>query len=118
MAVQNSNIVDITRSQISPHNKWKGEFQLNYLLPSLHHFPILIRNILAVISGHGPFKVHLQKLKLVEETDCPKCGQDSDTSLHYITTCHYYREARKRTFGLTVLKGATEPSCINVSDLV
>ena len=56
------------------------------------------RNILALITGHGPFKVHLQKLKLAEETDCPKCEQDSDTSLHYITTCHYYREARKRTF--------------------
>ena len=94
------------------------ELNINFDAPLICFERSMIRNILAVITGHGPFKVHLQKLKLAEETDCPKCGQDSDTSLHYITTCHYYREARKRTFGLTVLKGATKPSCINVSDLV
>ena len=47
---------------------------------------LMIRKSLAVISGHGPFKVHLQKLKLAEETDCLRCGQDSDTAyaLHNI----------------------------------
>ena len=44
----------------------------------------MIRNILAVITGHGPFKVDLQTLKLAKETDCPKCGQDSSTALHNI----------------------------------
>ena len=51
-------------------------------------------------------------------TTAQKWGQDSNTALHYLTSCRHYKEARKRTFGLTVLKGATKPSCINVSDLV
>ena len=94
------------------------ELNVNFDAPLICFERSMIRNCLAVITGHGPFKIHLQKLKLAEETDCPKCGQDSDTALHYITSCHYYKEARKRTFGLFVLKGATMPSCINVSDLV
>ena len=55
---------------------------------------------LAVITGHGPFKIHLQELKLAEDAYCPKCGQDSDTALPYITSYNYYVEARKRTLGL------------------
>ena len=35
----------------------------------------------------NPFKVNLQNLKPAEETDCPKCGQDSDTS--FITLHHF-----------------------------
>ena len=52
----------------------------------------MIRNSLAVITGYGPFKVRLQKLKLVEETDCLRCGQDSDTALHYILTSRKARQ--------------------------
>ena len=79
----------------------------------------MIRNSLAVITGHGPLKVFLQKLKLAEEADCLRCGQDSDTALHYIlTSCPYYKETLKHIFGLTVLKGTTKASCTMCQTLV
>ena len=77
-----------------------------------------ITSIMAVLTGHGPFKAHLAKLKLADETDCPKCGQELDTSEHYITLCPYYKEARLRTFGQQTLKGAAKPNSINVSQLL
>ena len=65
------------------------EIFLNFDIPLLSFERSLISNFLAVVTGHGSFKVHLQKLKLAEETDCPKCGQDSDTAFHFLLTCQY-----------------------------
>ena len=39
-------------------------------------------------------------------------------TLHNDMSLLQARQARKRTFGLTVLKGATKPNCINVLDFV
>jgi hypothetical protein len=77
-----------------------------------------ISNLISVVTGHGPFKVHLQKLQLTDEIDCPKCVQDKDTALHFVTSCQFYKQARLRTLGQYVLKGAAEPTCITVSVLL
>ena len=94
------------------------EINLNFDIPLLSFERSLISNFLAVVTGHGSFKVHLQKLKLAEETDCPKCGQDSDTAFHFLTTCQYYNTARKQTFGSSALKGASKPTRISTSELI
>ena len=83
------------------------EIFLNFDIPLLSFERSLISNFLAVVTGHGLFKVHLQKLKLAKESNCPKCGHDFDTAFHFLPTCQYYNTARKQTFGSSVLKAAT-----------
>ena len=61
----------------------------NFDIPLLSFERSLISNFLAVVTGHGSFNFHLPKLKLAEETDCPECGHDPDTALHFLTTCQY-----------------------------
>lgn len=36
--------------------------------------------IMVVLTGHGPFRTYLAKLKLEDETHCPKCGHELDAS--------------------------------------
>ena len=83
------------------------KINLNFDIPLLSFERSLISNFLAVVTGHGLFEVYLKKLKLAEETDCPKCGQESDTALLFLTTNQYYNTAQKQTFGSSVLEGAS-----------
>ena len=93
------------------------ELNVNFDAPLICFERSMIRNCLAVITGHGPFKIHLQKLKLAEETDCPKCGQDSDTALHYIISCHFTRRQGSKPICLKGSYYAIMHQCVRLGPI-
>ena len=112
-------------AEVEIDNQWSNKEQCSHTKQIIRDFNISFKTniinyrrheiaaILAIITGHGNFKAHL-----ADEPNCPKCEQESDTSIHFLTQCPYYKEARLRTFGLSVLKGAAKPDCMNVSLLL
>nr|XP_026695280.1 uncharacterized protein LOC113475382 [Ciona intestinalis] len=76
-----------------------------------------LRSILQVITGHGMFASHLHKLKKSESPICPVCGEEDETSFHYVGICPAYANARREHLNLTELSREDLPS-ITIKALV
>ena len=78
----------------------------------------LLSHTINTITGHGPFREHLARMKLADETSCPNCGAVTDSHIHFIFECHKHRKIRKQ-----ILKIESQPNknenqlCITVPDL-
>ena len=55
----------------------------------------IINQTMYVLTGHGPFRSHLVKLKLVDEPSCPNCDSHEDTSMHFLLNCPKFHSIRK-----------------------
>ena len=84
----------------------------------------IINQTMYVLTGHGPFRSHLVKLKLVDEPSCPNCDSHEDTSMHFLLNCPKFHSIRKSH--LTALckpPNHRQPNtnmpnhCINICDL-
>lgn len=47
-----------------------------------------------LLTGHGEFATHLQRIGKTEEATCSNCGDQSDDPVHRILSCPAYVEAR------------------------
>ena len=56
----------------------------------------LLSHTINTITGHGPFREHLARMKLANETSCPYCGAVTDSHIHFIFECHMHRKIRKQ----------------------
>ena len=85
--------------------------------PILHLKRPLISKVINTISGHGPFRSHLHKLKLTDVPLYPKCGANTDCNTHLIFKCHFYRKIRKQILKLPPQDNQNQ-TCIAMTDLV
>ena len=86
----------------------------------------MIAQTMYTLTGHGPFRAHLVKLRLTDEPSCPKCGAVSDTNLHFLLSCPRYQQIRYSHLKMpkTIQPNPDRPTtthspkhCINVSNL-
>ena len=56
-------------------------------------------------TGHGPWKEHLYRQKIVQSPTCSKCGQDNESARHVIDTCISYYHQRFITWGVYINDG-------------
>ena len=67
----------------------------------------LLSHTINTITGHGPFRKHLLRLKLTDEPSCPFCGANEDTNIHYIFHCPHFMNVRnfpKKRFPSTAMQ--------------
>ena len=67
----------------------------------------LLSHTINTITGHGPFRKHLLRLKLTDEPSCPFCGANEDTNIHYIFHCPHFMNVRnfpKKRFPSTTMQ--------------
>jgi len=55
--------------------------------------------LIAMVTGHGNFRLHLKKLKLVEEEDCRLCLEEQETAVHILCNCPALASTRMSVFG-------------------
>ncbi len=60
-------------------------------LPRIH-----IRWIVGIFTGHGKFRYHLKKMKLLEDDYCRYCNLDSETAEHILCDCEALQNKRLR----------------------
>ena len=78
----------------------------------------LLSHTVNTITGHGPFRDHLALIKLTDEPSCPKCGANTDSNIHFIFDCIYYRKIRKKSLNVESKKQHNQNQlCITVTDL-
>ena len=85
--------------------------------PILHLKRPSISKVINTITGHGPFRSHLHKLKLTDEPSCPKCGANSDCNTHFIFNCPFYSKIRKQILKLPRQDNQNQ-TCIAMTDLI
>lgn len=61
------------------------------------------RIVVAMLTGHGPFRAHLEKIGVnVETVNCRFCEQDAETGWHILSSCAALWRARLEHFGFAV----------------
>ncbi|XP_054259663.1 uncharacterized protein LOC128984372 [Macrosteles quadrilineatus] len=60
-----------------------------------------VKQVLALITGHGHFRKHLHTLGIVnDKQECRLCNQSDETAKHIILDCDGLRARRRALFGL------------------
>ncbi|XP_054290143.1 uncharacterized protein LOC129005312 [Macrosteles quadrilineatus] len=60
-----------------------------------------VKQVLALITGHGHFRKHLHTLGIVnDKQECRLCNQSDETAKHIILDCDGLRARRRAMFGL------------------
>lgn len=59
-----------------------------------------IRSLEAVLTGHNTLRYHLCKMGLESDSLCLQCGEEDETSAHFLLKCEAYREIRRAIFGV------------------
>ena len=55
--------------------------------------------LIAMVTGHGNFRLHLKKLNLVEVDDCRLCLEEQETAVHILCHCPALASIRMSVFG-------------------
>ena len=111
--ITRSVISQITKewAQIQSHEKWHysqtGEastIMISLMKKNIHTQLIKytkphISNLVNCITGHGPFRGHLKRMRLVDEPCCPYCGAGEDTNIHFLLNCPRFNITRNQTLG-------------------
>jgi ribonuclease HI len=58
-----------------------------------------LRQVVTMLTGHGNLAHHLQKMGVIEEPTCPKCGAPDEDAEHHIGCCPAYMHQRMAVFG-------------------
>ena len=58
-----------------------------------------LRTVVAVLTGHCRLNEHLNRLGITECATCNLCGQESESSVHYLCKCTAFIAERKAAFG-------------------
>ena len=59
-----------------------------------------LRLLTAYLTGHGPFKCHLKKMKLTVDATCRFCNGDDETDEHILCECEALAYKRQQILGL------------------
>ena len=81
-----------------------------YLLRKSRHE---LRLITAYLTGHGPFKSHLKRMKLISDATCRFCNLDDETAERILCECEALAFKRQQILGL----GFPRPSEYHEVDL-
>ena len=57
------------------------------------------RTVVAVLTGHCRLNEHLNRLAITECATCNLCGQEPESSVHYLCKCAAFIAERKAAFG-------------------
>ncbi|XP_046145656.1 uncharacterized protein LOC123988941 [Osmia bicornis bicornis] len=68
-----------------------------------------LRMLVGLVTGHWYTRKHLARMRLTEETLCPRCEEEDETPLHVLLRC---RELRARRGAIL---GTLEPSSLSIS---
>ena len=55
--------------------------------------------LVGVLTGHTNLNYHLNKIGIVNEPTCRKCGLEPETARHFICTCPAYKNLRTKHLG-------------------
>lgn len=75
-----------------------------------------IRNVVAMLTGHGPFRLHLSRLGVVDQTMCRFCGEIDETAAHLLCFCPALAGRRLEELGATNFC-LNQISQINISNI-
>ena len=69
-------------------------------------------------TGHGPWREHLFRQRIVQSPTCAKCGQENESASHVIDTCISYYHQRFLTWGVYINDGETLMKTATKQELV
>lgn len=85
------------KQAIAGPNKNKAQELLKYSRKEL-------KDLTALLTGHGPVRQHLSTMKLFDDNlDCRLCGEEIETFEHIICECEALGQRRQTIFGKTKL---------------
>lgn len=62
-----------------------------------------IRAVTALLTGHGPFRRHLARMFVIQDTNCRFCELEDETAEHILCYCPCFWRERLEAFGSTFL---------------
>ena len=77
-------------------NKPSFERTFNLLKKTRHE----VRLLTAYLTGHGPFKHHLKRMGLTENSTCRFCDFDEETAEHILCECEALAHKRNQILGI------------------
>ena len=63
-------------------------------------------NWVGLLTGHITFNRHLTVMKIQEDPLCPTCGEQEETSLHFLGECYANMQIRYSIFGAHLMQRA------------
>ncbi|KAJ8983442.1 hypothetical protein NQ317_013205 [Molorchus minor] len=58
-----------------------------------------LNQLVGILTGHCKLRRHLSLLGIEEDPTCPRCGEDDETSYHFVGQCEAFRRLRFAIFG-------------------
>nr|XP_034184636.1 uncharacterized protein LOC117606373 [Osmia lignaria] len=68
-----------------------------------------LRMLVGLVTGHWYTKKHIARMRLTEETVCPRCEEEDETPFHVLLRCRELRALRGS------ILGTLEPSSLSIS---
>lgn len=76
-----------------------------------------VRLLVGLLTGHNVLNRHLNIMGVTDDSVCPKCKREDETSVHFIGECDAYTEIRARTLGWRYLT-TIEMKTLSLGDLL
>ncbi|KAJ8964393.1 hypothetical protein NQ317_016535 [Molorchus minor] len=57
-----------------------------------------LNQLVGILTGHCKVRRHLSLLGIEEDPTCPRCGEDDETSYHFVGQCEAFRRLRLVVF--------------------
>ncbi|KAJ8980825.1 hypothetical protein NQ317_018405 [Molorchus minor] len=58
-----------------------------------------LNQLVGILTGHCKLRRHLSLLGIEEDPTCPRCGEDDETSYHFVGQCEAFKRLRFAIFG-------------------
>ena len=62
-----------------------------------------LRAFVQLTTGHSGLQAHLQKMGVVESSECQFCFKEMEDSIHFLCACEKFSHERLTVFGSTTV---------------